>query len=198
MFTAELELYMSIFEILIIGISLSMDALAVSVCKGLSVDKIKPKHCLSAGIYFGGFQVLMPIIGYYLGSSLSSLIEAVDHWIAFVLLMVIGVNMIKESITSKDDDSDDGNFSPRAMIPLAIATSIDALVVGVTFAFLRVNIWFAVSIIGITTFTLSAGGVLMGKIIGSRFKKKAGIFGGCALILLGIKILLEHLEILKF
>ena len=182
---------MSIWEILVIGIGLSMDAFAVSVCKGLSVQKIKPKHCLLAGVYFGGFQALMPLLGWVLGKQFEQLIKSVDHWIAFVLLALIGANMIRESFSPEEGQND--SFTFKTMLPLAVATSIDALAVGVTFAFLEVDILPAVSLIGATTFALSAAGVKIGSVFGDRFQSKAELAGGVVLILMGIKILIEHL-----
>lgn len=169
-----------------------MDAFAVSICKGLSVEKLRLKHCLICGIWFGGFQALMPLIGYLLGSSFASLITAIDHWIAFILLGLIGANMIREAL-GKDEETVNDSFSAKTMLPLAVATSIDALAVGVTFAALRVNIAFAVTMIGITTFTFSAAGTKIGQVFGERFKSKAEIFGGIVLIVIGTKILIEHL-----
>lgn len=186
---------MSIIEILLIGIGLSMDAFAVSICKGLSVGKMKLRHALIAGLYFGGFQALMPTIGYLLGSQFESLIASVDHWIAFVLLALIGANMIREALGDGEDDKN-SSFSFRVMIPLAVATSIDALAVGITFAFLGVSIVTAAVLIGCTTFIISAAGVKIGNVFGTKYKKKAEITGGIILILLGIKILFEHLGIL--
>ena len=182
---------MSIWEIIVIGIGLSMDAFAVSVCKGLSVRKIKPKHSLIAGAYFGGFQALMPVIGWLLGKQFESLIKSFDHWIAFVLLALIGANMIREAFS--DDEKQSDSFSPKTMLPLAVATSIDALAVGVTFAFLDVSIVPAALCIGVTTFVLSAAGIRAGSVFGARFQSKAEIAGGIVLILMGIKILIEHL-----
>ncbi|MEE1219287.1 MAG: manganese efflux pump MntP family protein [Ruminococcus sp.] len=187
---------MSIFEILILAVGLSMDAFAVSICKGLSVQKLSPKHSVIAGLYFGGFQALMPLIGFFLGTQFQSLITSIDHWIAFVLLGLIGGNMIKESF-GKDEELDD-SFSPKAMLPLAVATSIDALAVGVTFACLKVEIFSAVTIIGITTFVFCAIGVKIGKIFGCKFKSKAEFVGGAVLVLMGLKILIEHLNIFTF
>lgn len=188
---------MSILEIFIIGLGLSMDAFAVSVCKGLSVPKAKPTHLLTVGLYFGGFQALMPLLGYLLGTQFQSLIESYDHWIAFVLLGVIGINMIIES-RKKEDEELNSYFDFKTMLPLAIATSIDALAVGVTFATLSVNIWIAILFIGITTFILSAVGLKIGNIFGSKYKSAAELFGGVVLVLMGAKILLEHLGIIKF
>lgn len=185
---------MSLLELFIIAVGLSMDAFAVSVCKGLSVGKASAKHCLIAGLYFGVFQALMPLIGFLLGVQFKSLITSVDHWIAFVLLVLIGLSMVRESRGEAEEESPD--FSPKAMFPLAVATSIDALAVGVTFAFLRVEIVPAVSFIGITTFVLSAIGVGIGAAAGSRCKSGAELFGGLVLIAMGAKILLEHLGII--
>jgi len=186
---------MKIWELLTIAVALSMDAFAVSVCKGLSVRKLKLKHGLITGAYFGGFQALMPAIGYFLGKQFEFLITSIDHWIAFVLLLIIGANMVRESFgeTEKLNDS----FAVKEMLLLAIATSIDALAVGVTFAFLDVtNIWAAVLFIGAITFFLSFTGVKVGSVFGARFKSSAERVGGIILMLMGIKILLEHLGIL--
>ncbi|WP_040196847.1 manganese efflux pump MntP family protein [Candidatus Soleaferrea massiliensis] len=184
---------MSLWELFIIAVGLSMDAFAVSVCKGLSVDRVRPKHVLTAGAYFGAAQALMPLIGFALGVQFQSLITNVDHWIAFVLLAFIGGNMVLES--RKKDEPCSCSFQPKAMLPLAIATSIDALAVGVTFAFLKVDILPAVGFIGVITFVLSAVGIKIGNLFGCRFKSGAELFGGIVLILMGIKILLEHLGI---
>lgn len=186
---------MTIWELLITAAALSMDALAVAICKGLSVQKVQPRHALITGAYFGGFQALMPLIGFLLGTGFSDLITSVDHWIAFVLLGLIGGNMIKESF-SKEEECLDCSFSFKAMLPLAVATSIDALAVGVTFAFLKVNIVPAVIFIGVITFTLSAAGVYLGNVFGAKYKSKAELAGGIVLVLMGLKILLEHLGIL--
>ena len=186
---------MGLLELFIIAVGLSMDAFAVSVCKGLSVQKLKLSHALICGAYFGGFQALMPFIGYLLGSQFESMITQIDHWIAFVLLVIIGANMIKESM-EKDEEKLDCSFCFKAMLPLAIATSIDALAVGVTFAFLRVNIGWAVAFIGSVTFILSAIGVKAGHVFGMKYKSRAELAGGVILVLMGIKILLEHLGIL--
>lgn len=184
---------MSFIEIIFIGVGLAMDAFAVSVCKGLSTKKLELKHSLICGGYFGFFQALMPFVGYILGVQFKDKIESIDHWIAFILLLLIGINMIKESF---DNDEDcDPDFSFKAMIPLAIATSIDALAIGVTFAFLNVNIIYAIVVIGITTFIISMVGVKIGHIFGSKYKSKAEIVGGMILIIMGTKILLEHLGI---
>lgn len=182
---------MGIWEILILAVGLSMDAFAVSVCKGLSVKRLKPRHCVISGLYFGGFQAGMPLLGWLLGKQFETLIKSVDHWIAFALLCIIGANMIRESFG--DPDELNALFSPRAMLPLAVATSIDALAVGVTFAFLDVDILSSVLMIGCTTFLFSAAGVKIGNIFGTKFKSKAELLGGIVLIAIGIKILIEHL-----
>ena len=187
---------MSLWELFAIAVGLSMDAFAVSVCKGLSVKEVKAKHSLTCGIYFGGFQAMMPLIGYLLGISFQAMIESVDHWIAFILLGIIGGNMVKEALSKEEDECVDCRFSPAAMLPMAVATSIDALAVGVSFAFLKVDIVPAVSFIGVITFVLSAIGVKVGNVFGMKYKSKAELFGGVVLILMGCKILLEHLGIL--
>ena len=186
---------MSLLELFAIAVGLSMDAFAVAICKGLSVEKAEIKHCLITGLYFGGFQALMPLIGFFLGEKFQALITRYDHWIAFVLLALIGGNMIKESL-DKEQDALPPSFDFRAMLPLAVATSIDALAVGVTFAFLQVNILWAVALIGVTTFAFSWAGVKVGNLFGAKFKSRAEFFGGAVLILMGIKILLEHLGVL--
>ena len=186
---------MSLIELFLIAVGLSMDAFAVSICKGLSVRKAEPRHSLIVGTYFGGFQALMPAIGYLLGRQFESLITSVDHWIAFVLLGIIGGNMIREALRG-DAEELDGSFTFRTMLPLAIATSIDALAMGVTFAFLQVQIVPAVLFIGVTTFVLSAVGLKVGNVFGAKYKSRAELFGGVVLVLMGIKILLEHLGIL--
>jgi len=185
---------MNLWELFIIAAGLSMDAFAVSICKGLSLRKLSVKHALTAGIYFGGFQALMPLIGYFLGFYFKNLITNFDHWIAFIILGFIGINMI---IASKSaDENQNSNFNFKAMLPLSIATSIDALAIGVTFAFLNVQIVPAVILIGITTFLFAAFGVKIGNVFGSKYKQKAEVFGGIILILMGIKILLDHMGIL--
>ena len=223
---------MGILEILLLAVGLSMDAFAVSICKGLSTEKISVRHMGLAGLWFGGFQMLMPVIGYLLGSTFASYITAIDHWIAFILLGLIGLNMIRESRSddcpegscsndvcpeidrsesgegghdeSKEsclDASDEGcggkpagdnPFGFKSMFIMAVATSIDALAVGITFAFLKVNMFTAIPLIGVTTFLISAAGIKIGSIFGSRFQSKAELAGGIILILLGVKILLEH------
>ena len=185
---------MTLWELFAIAVGLSMDAFAVSVCKGLSVGGVRPRHALTCGGYFGLFQAMMPLVGWLLGVRFQHIIVSIDHWIAFVLLGLIGVNMIRES---REDEEEclDCSFGFRAMLPLAVATSIDALAVGVTFAFLSVEIAPAVVFIGVTTFVLSALGTWVGGVFGSRFKSKAEFAGGAILILMGTKILLEHLGI---
>lgn len=188
---------MGIFDILFIGVGLSMDAFAVSICKGLSVRKLELKHALLVGIWFGGFQALMPLIGYLLGTQFASLITNIDHWIAFILLAIIGGNMIRESRESEEDELND-SFTFRTMLALAVATSIDALAVGITFSFLKVNILLAVCLIGCTTFVISVAGIRIGNVFGSKYKSGAEFAGGVVLILIGLKILLEHLGFLNF
>ena len=186
---------MELWELFVLAVGLSMDAFAVSVCRGLSVGKVKPSHALTCGAWFGGFQALMPLVGWLLGVQLQELIVSVDHWIAFVLLCIIGVNMIRESRQEGEEDMET-SFSAKAMAPLAVATSIDALAVGVTFAFLQVNIVPAVLFIGTITFTLSIVGVWAGSIFGEKSRSRAELVGGVILILMGLKILLEHLGVL--
>ena len=183
---------MSTYELFIIAVGLSMDALAVAICKGLSMAKMSWKKGVIVGLWFGGFQALMPLIGYLLGAQFQSKITAFDHWIAFILLGLIGGNMVREGVSGDEEKTDD-SVSIKSMLPLAIATSIDALAVGVTFAFLRVNIIYAVSFIGVVTFLLSTVGVKVGNVFGAKYKSKAEIVGGVILILMGLKILIEHL-----
>ena len=185
---------MNIVELFFIAVGLSMDAFAVSICKGLSVPKAKNSHMLACGMYFGGFQALMPLIGYMLGVNFRHLITSIDHWIAFILLGIIGFNMVRES--REESEALDDSFSPGAMLPLAVATSIDALAVGITFAFLHVEIVPAILLIGATTFVFSVVGVRIGNVFGSRYRSAAELAGGVVLFLLGCKILLEHLGIL--
>ena len=184
---------MSLWELFVIAVGLSMDAFAVSICKGLSVRKCGLRHMLTCGLYFGLFQAAMPLIGYLLGSRFESLVTSVAPYIAFALLAIIGFNMIHESRGGGEEDKSGDDFSPHAMIPLAIATSIDALAVGVSFAFLRVDIVPAVSFIGIITFVCCVAGVKIGNLFGSRYEAKAEFFGGVVLIAMGLKILIEHL-----
>lgn len=178
---------MSVLELFILAIGLSMDAFAVSVCKGLSVGKIKFKHCLTAGLWFGGFQALMPLIGYFLGTFFADMISRYSHIVSFALLAFLGYNMIKESLESEEVDN---KMNFMTMLLLAISTSIDALAVGVTFAMLKVNILYAVLFIGFTTFSISAIGVKIGSIFGEKYRRKAEITGGLILIAIGIRILL--------
>ena len=187
---------MSLWEVFVIAVGLSMDAFAVAICKGLSVGRVRGSHAVTAGIYFGGFQMLMPLLGYLLGVRFQEIIAGVDHWIAFLLLGLIGANMIRES--RGGEEHVDSSFRPRSMLPLAVATSIDALAVGVTFAFLNVNILWAVTFVGVITFILSSIGVKVGHVFGLRYKGKAEFAGGLILVLMGCKILLEHLGILVF
>ncbi len=185
---------MSWFELLLTALALSMDAFAAAVCKGLSVKVMQPKHPLITGLYFGGFQALMPLAGYFLGKQFESLVTSFDHWIAFILLGVIGFNMIRESRGPAEEV--DSSFSVKSMLPLALATSIDALAVGITFALLDdIQILPAVGSIGIITFALSALGVKIGNVFGAKYKSRAELAGGIVLIGMGLKILLEHLEV---
>lgn len=188
-------------EFLLIGIGLSMDAFAVSICKGLAMRKVNKKQALVIGLFFGGFQALMPFIGWALGIQFQSYITNIDHWIAFVLLVFIGGKMIVEAVKPEEEEAVEVMDPPldiKQMFLLAIATSIDALAVGVTFAFLDYPIVEAISIIGVTTFVISIGGVYVGNFFGSRYKNKAELAGGLILVLLGVKILLEHLGIISF
>ncbi len=189
---------MGLLELFLIAVGLSMDAFAVSVCKGLSTQKLAVKHYLIIGAWFGGFQALMPIIGYFLGSTFEKYITAYDHWIAFILLGFIGGNMIREALSKEEEKAND-SFSIKTMSVLAVATSIDALAVGITFALLpEVNIVAAVSFIGAITFIISALGLKVGNIFGMKYKSKAEFAGGIILILIGTKILLEHLGVINF
>ncbi|KSV57977.1 manganese efflux pump MntP family protein [Acetivibrio ethanolgignens] len=183
---------MDLFTLFTLAVGLSMDAFAVAICKGLALRKFSLKNAAIVGLWFGGFQGLMPLIGYILGVQFKSRITAIDHWIAFFLLGFIGVNMIKEAM-SREEEPADASLSAKNMLLLAIATSIDALAVGVTFAFLSVQIISAVSFIGVTTLLLSIVGVKVGSVFGTRYRSKAEFAGGIILILLGIKILMEHL-----
>ena len=186
---------MGLIELFLIAVGLSMDAFAVSVCKGLAMPKCTFKKAAIVGLWFGGFQALMPAIGYVLGAQFQETIASIDHWIAFVLLALIGGNMIHEALDN-DEEEADASLNVKTMFLLAVATSIDALAIGITFAFLKVNIIPAVCIIGIVTFIISFAGVKIGNVFGARYKNKAEIVGGIILILLGLKILLEHLGFL--
>ena len=185
---------MSFFTVFLLAVALSMDAFAVSICKGLSLGKISWRHMVLAGLWFGIFQALMPAIGYGLGSFFADMIDAYDHWVTFILLGAIGLNMIKESF--EDQEHCDASMRPYTMLMLAIATSIDALAVGVTFAFMDIDLLPSVTLIGITTFLFSAAGVKVGSLFGTRYKNKAECIGGIVLILIGLKILLEGLGVL--
>ena len=187
---------MNLFTLFTLAVGLSMDAFAVAICKGLAMKKTDVKKAVIVGLWFGGFQALMPLLGYLLGVQFKDKITAIDHWIAFLLLGFIGVNMIKEAVQKDDEEETDDSLAQRDMLILAVATSIDALAAGITLAFLEVHIVPAVSFIGITTFILSVAGVKVGNVFGNRYKAKAELAGGIILILLGIKILIEHLEIL--
>ena len=190
---------MGIGELLLLAVGLSMDAFAVSVCKGLALRRATFKAEITCGVWFGGFQTLMPLIGYFLGTLFAAAIQAVDHWIAFGLLAIIGANMLKEALSKEEECccENGADMSVKTMLVMAVATSIDALAVGISLAMVgNVNIFFAVSLIGICTCILSMLGVKIGNVFGSRFESKAEIAGGVILILLGVKILLEHLEVL--
>ncbi|MBO5501953.1 MAG: manganese efflux pump [Clostridia bacterium] len=185
---------MGIWELIVVAIGVSMDAFAIAICKGLSVQRLEKKHMITAGLWFGGAQALMPLIGYLLGSTFADAITSIDHWLTFILLALIGANMIRES--RSEADKLDADFSAKAMFPLAIADSIDALAVGVTFAFMNVSIIPAVLLIGVATFLFSAAGVKIGHQFGARFKSKAEMAGGIILIVIGLSVLLEHLGVL--
>ena len=185
---------MGVIEILLVAIGLAMDAFAVSVCKGLSMKKMSWNKAIIVGLYFGIFQGLMPVIGYFLGTAFQSLVTQIDHWIAFGLLVFIGSNMLKEAFAKNSENCND-KVDLKTMLVLAIATSIDALAIGITFAFLNVNLIIAVSIIGIITFAISVIGVKIGNKFGDKYERKAEAVGGLILIFMGVKILLEHLGI---
>lgn len=191
---------MGLMELFLLAVGLSMDAFAVSVCKGLAMKKADAKGMVICGVWFGGFQALMPLIGFYLGSLFATAIESIDHWVAFGLLVIIGINMLKEAFEKNEEGSErkeeDADLSVKNMFIMAVATSIDALAVGISLAMAgEVNIWMAILLIGVTTFVLSAVGVKTGSIFGSKFEKKAQLAGGIILIGLGIKILAEHLGV---
>ena len=188
---------MGFWELLLLAVGVSMDTFAVSVCKGLSMSKSGIKESAICGAWFGGFQALMPLIGFFLGTLFAEAIEAFDHWVAFGLLAVIGINMLKEAFEKEEEGCCGCDLSFKTMLVMAIATSIDALAVGISLAMAGdVNIWLSILLIGLTTFAFSGLGVKIGNVFGSRFEKKAQIAGGCILILLGLKILLEHLGVL--
>jgi putative Mn2+ efflux pump MntP len=186
------KISMSLFTLFVTAVGLSMDAFAVSICKGLAMKKLSWKKALIIGLWFGGFQALMPSVGYLLGTSFEKYVTAIDHWIAFALLCLIGANMIKEALSGEEEEAND-SVDVKTMFLLAVATSIDALAVGITYAFLQVQIIPAVTFIGVTTFVLSVAGVKIGNVFGLKYKTKAEILGGIILILMGVKILLEHL-----
>lgn len=183
---------MGLLDLFITAVALSMDAFAVSVSKGLSVKRVRLKHGLITGAYFGGFQALMPLLGFFLASSFADYIRRFDHWIAFGLLALIGANMLREALSGGEEEMND-SFSFKTMLPLAIATSIDALATGVSFAVTDTNIWLAIALVGATTFAFSAAGVKIGNVFGAKYKSKAELAGGLILILMGAKILIEHL-----
>lgn len=191
---------MRLFELIIIAVGLSMDAFAVAVCKGLALRKITFGNALTVGVYFGAFQAIMPIAGFFIASLFAESIRRFDHWVAFALLVLIGSNMIRESLNRESCPNEPPKTVLRfsAMLILALATSIDALAVGVTFAFLKVNIAAAAAIIGVTTLLISMAGVKIGAVFGQRYKSKAEFAGGIILILMGLKILLEHLGVINF
>ena len=186
---------MGIITLLSLAIAVSMDAFAVAICKGLALQKIKFKQYILVGLWFGGFQALMPIIGYFLGSQFMDKISSFDHWVAAGLLAAIGINMIRESL-SNDDDDVNNSLDVKTMFLLAVATSIDALAVGISMSAFNLNIWFSVLCIGITTFLFSATGLKIGSLFGTKHKSKAEFVGGAILIILGIKTVLEHIDIL--
>ena len=188
---------MGAIEILLISIGLAMDAFAVSVCKGLAMKKMSWKKAIIIGLYFGIFQAVMPVIGYFLGTTFERFITNVDHWVAFILLVGIGINMVKEAFDKESENRND-NVDMKTMLVLSIATSIDALAIGITFACLKIHIVMPVITIGLITFIISIIGVKIGNRFGDKYEKKAEIMGGVILILLGIKILLEHLGIINF
>lgn len=184
-------------ELLLLAIGVSMDAFAVSVCKGLAMKRVTLKEGMTCGVWFGGFQAMMPLLGFFLGSLFAHAIEAIDHWVAFGLLALIGGNMLKEAFSKEEEEENAGaDLSFKTMFVMAVATSIDALAIGITFAFLQVNLLLAVSAIGIVTFAFCAVGFRLGTLAGSRFQKPSQVLGGAILVLLGIKILLEHTGIL--
>ena len=186
-----------VLSVILLGVGLAMDAFAVSVCKGLSVGKVQIKHLLLAGAWFGAFQAIMPLAGYFLGTSFHKYIEAFDHWIAFILLALIGANMLREAFSKEEEKPADASFGVKTMFIMAVATSIDALAVGVALAMEEnTNILFSVLVIGAVTFLLSALGVKLGSVFGEKYEKKARIAGGVILILIGLKVLLEHLGVL--
>ena len=190
---------MSFLELLLIAVGLSMDAFSVSICKGLTTKKFSWRMAIICALWFGGFQVMMPVIGYFLGAQFEDFIDSYAHWIAFGLLFLVGANMIREAVwDDKEEEEKSNSLDFKTMFFLAIATSIDALAVGVSFACIQVKLWSSVLIIGLTTFIFSVLGVKIGNVFGSKYEKSAGIIGGIILILIGLKILLEHLGIISF
>ena len=194
---------MGILDLFVIGVGLSMDAFAVAICKGLGMHRINLRHAFVIALFFGGFQALMPLIGFFLGSYLAELVNPIDHWIAFGLLAFIGAKMLWDAFKSDADDGQSDSAQEEALdlkelLMLAVATSIDALAVGITFAFLEVNIWIAITVIGLTTFALSFAGVVVGNRFGARYERPSTIVGGVVLIAIGVKILLEHLGVIAF
>ncbi len=189
------DVFMDLLTLLTLAVGLAMDAFAVSICKGLAMREKVLKKGIIVGLWFGGFQALMPTIGFFLGTQFKDQITSIDHWIAFVLLGLIGINMVKEALSNDEEQADD-SIAVKEMFMLAVATSIDALAVGITFAFLNVHIVSAASMIGVCTFLISFAGVKIGNIFGTKYKSKAELVGGIILILLGFKILFEHLHIL--
>ncbi len=187
---------MSFLELFLIAVGVSMDAFSVSICKGLTTKRFSLKMALTCGLWFGAFQALMPVVGYFLGSQFAYYVESVDHWIAFGLLFLIGANMIREAVAGKEDSKQTNALDFKTMLLLAVATSIDALAVGVSFACIQVELWSSVALIGLTTFVFSVVGVKIGNVFGTKFKKNAEVFGGIILIIIGLKILLEHLGVL--
>ena len=195
LFLHHKSIEMTFVELLLIAVGVSMDAFSVSVCKGLTTRRFSMRMALVCGLWFGTFQALMPVIGYLLGLQFACFIESVDHWIAFGLLFLIGANMIREAVAGKENSKQTNALDFKTMLLLAIATSIDALAVGVSFACIEVELWASVAIIGLTTFVFSVLGVKIGNVFGTKFKKNAEVFGGIILILIGLKILLEHLGV---
>ena len=189
------DVFMDLLTLLTLAVGLAMDAFAVSICKGLAMREKVLKKGVIVGLWFGGFQALMPTIGFFLGTQFKDQITSIDHWIAFVLLGLIGINMVKEALSNDEEQADD-SIAVKEMLMIAVATSIDALAVGITFAFLNVHIVSAASMIGVCTFLISFVGVKIGNIFGTKYKSKAELAGGIILILLGFKILFEHLHIL--
>ena len=193
---------MGIMELLILAVGVSMDAFAVSICKGLAIKRATVKSCMTCGAWFGGFQALMPTVGFFLGALFAEAIQAIDHWVAFLLLAIIGINMLKEVFEKEECccccEEQNADLSVKTMFVMAVATSIDALAVGISLAMAgNVNIWTAALFIGLCTFSFSAAGVKIGNVFGARFEKKAQLAGGVILILIGLRILLEHMGILS-